>query len=238
MSTEGTLSDPEIRLDRRRPVVNQIFDILRADIIALRLAPGAALSRNALAARFAVSQTPIRDALLRLEEQGLVEIRPQSSTRVSLIDARQARQSHFLRLAVELEVARTIARAPARYRLDQPQAILRDMRGVWQRTGDPAAIRPPDQAFHAALCTAVGHHEVWELIVARSGNVDRLRSIYVYPGKIEKILSEHEALLGALAAGDEAGAEQTVRTHLGGTLGAIEEMRAARPQYFAPADGG
>jgi len=213
-------------------VVNQIFDVLRNEIIGLQLAPGSDVSRSALAARFGVSQTPIREALLRLEQQGLVDVFPQSGTMISLIDTRQARQAQFLRVAVEAEVAETISQNPTAYDLSEAEAILAEMWRIWRGTNDPRAIRPPDQSFHAALCEAVGHGELWELVVARSGNVDRMRSINIFPGKAEKILAEHAELLEALNAGDAARARAAVRLHLSGTLRAVDDMRAAYPHYF------
>lgn len=226
------INKPSSRLDRRRPVVGQIFDLLRGEIIALQLEPGTPISRSALAERFGVSQTPVREALLRLEQQGLIEVYPQSGTMISLIDVRQAHQSQFLRIAVESEVAETIASAPGSYDLSEAEAILEDMRRIWRGTNDPRAIRPPDQTFHAALCEAVGHGELWELVVARSGNVDRLRSINVYPGKAEKILGEHAELLEAMRVGDPVRARAAIRLHLSGTLRAVDEMRTAYPHYF------
>lgn len=220
------------RLDRRRPVVGQIFDLLRGEIIALQLEPGSLISRSALAERFGVSQTPIREALLRLEQQGLIEVYPQSGTMVSLIDVRGAQQSQFLRIAVESLVAETIASAPDAYDLSEAEAILEEMRRIWHGTNDPRAIRPPDQSFHAALCESVGHGDLWELVVARSGNIDRLRSINVYPGKAEKVINEHVQLLSALKAGDTIAARAAVRLHLSGTLGAVDEMKSAYPHYF------
>ena len=222
-----------VKLDRGRPVVGQIFDILRAEIIALQLEPGTPLSRIALAERFNVSQTPIREALLRLDQHGLVEVFPQSRTLVSLIDVGQARESQFLRIAVETEVARTIARDPARYDIAPAERLLEEMRSTWQRTVDPRAIRPPDQSFHAALCAAVGQGRLWDLVVSRSGNVDRMRSVNVYPGKAAQIIQEHTDLLDALKAGDEEKAKQTIRAHLSGTLRAVDQMKAAFPHYFA-----
>ncbi|MBH0239486.1 GntR family transcriptional regulator [Methylobrevis albus] len=220
------------RLDRRRSVVGQIFDVLRAEIIALQLAPGSAISRSALAERFGVSLTPIREALLRLEQQGLVEVYPQSGTLVSLIDVRQAHQSQFLRIAVEMEVSERIASNPSAYDLSEVGAIHDEMVSIWRKTTEPRAIRSPDQSFHAAMCDAVGQRELWDLVVARSGNIDRMRSIHIYPGKVEQILREHGNLLDALRAGDVAGARATMRLHLSGTLRAIDELKATYPHYF------
>src|SRR5258706_5427538 len=97
------------RLDRDRQAAPQVFERLRGMIISLALPPGSPLSRAALAGQFGVSSTPIRDALMRLEEEGLVDVFPQYATVVSRVDVRLAQQAHFLRQAVELEIVRALA---------------------------------------------------------------------------------------------------------------------------------
>src|SRR4051794_35403988 len=97
------------RLDRDRQAAPQVFERLRMLITSLALPPGSPLSRTSLAAQFGVSSTPIRDALMRLEEEGLVEVFPQYATAVSRIDIGLAQQAHFLRQAVELEIVRGLA---------------------------------------------------------------------------------------------------------------------------------
>src|SRR5258707_15507919 len=86
-------------LDRDRQAAPQVFERLRGMIVALELPPGSPLSRAALAEQFGVSSTPIRDALMRLDEEGLVEGFPQYATVVSRIDGHRAHQPHFLRQA-------------------------------------------------------------------------------------------------------------------------------------------
>jgi DNA-binding transcriptional regulator YhcF (GntR family) len=81
----------------------------RARIVSLAMPPGTRLSRPELAEAFDVSQTPVRDATLKLEQEGLVDIHPQSKTVVSRIDVEHARKTQFLRLALELEIGRTLA---------------------------------------------------------------------------------------------------------------------------------
>src|SRR5882757_8165340 len=83
------------RLDRDRQAAPQVFERLRGMIISLELPPGSALSRAELAAQFGISSTPIRDALMRLEEEGLVEVFPQYATVVSRVDVRLAQQQQF-----------------------------------------------------------------------------------------------------------------------------------------------
>jgi DNA-binding GntR family transcriptional regulator len=222
-----------LRLDRRLPVAAQIFDVLRARIIALQLAPGTPLSRPALAESFGVSQTPMRDALLRLEQDGLVIVHPQSSTLVAPIDLEQAHETQFLRTALECEVARAITAAPNRFDLRPAELVLDEMEAIWTKHRDPAAFRPKDQAFHLALFRAVGRERLWELVVQRSGNIDRLRNLHLTTeGKATQILRDHRDILDALLAGKGKAAESAVRRHLSGTLAAVEEIRAAHPRFF------
>jgi DNA-binding GntR family transcriptional regulator len=73
------------RLDRDRQAAPQVFERLRELIISLELPPGSPLSRTVLAEQFGVSSTPIRDALMRLDEEGLVAVYPQHATVVSRV---------------------------------------------------------------------------------------------------------------------------------------------------------
>lgn len=233
MSKHAALELEPVKLDRRLPVVGQIFDYLRSRIISLQIEPGTSLSRQALAEHFNVSQTPIREAVSRLEQEGLVVVFPQSSTLVSLIDVKQAHEARFLRLALESEVCRTIALDPASHDIATAERLLEEMRLTWEKTGHPQAMRPTDQAFHRSLCATAGHPRLWDLVVQRSGNIDRLRSLNLYPGKAVQILEEHTALLDALKRGKVEVAQEMIRIHLSGTLRAVDQMRSAYPQYFA-----
>src|SRR3954469_6835832 len=98
----------ESQLDRSRQVALQIHEILRARILKVDLAPATILSRASLQLEFGVSQTPVRDALMRLQEEGLVEVYPQYATVVSKIDIDHAKQAQFLRLSIELEAVRRL----------------------------------------------------------------------------------------------------------------------------------
>jgi DNA-binding GntR family transcriptional regulator len=222
-----------IRLDRRLPVAAQIFDTLRGQIISLQLSPGTPLARPALAHGFDVSQTPIRDALLRLEQEGLVIVHPQSSTLVAPIDIDQAFETRFLRTALESEVARTIARNPRDHDLGVVALVLDEMTLLATRPDRLSLFHPKDQAFHRAIFAAAGREGLWDLIVQRSGNNDRIRNLHlVVPGRLEQIVSDHRAILEAIIGGDIDGADAAVRLHLSRALATIDEVREKHPQYF------
>jgi DNA-binding GntR family transcriptional regulator len=75
-----------VELDRSRYAAPQLYELLRQKIVSLEMLPGAPLSRVQLSAQYQVSQTPVREALLKLAEERLVDVFPQSATKVSLID--------------------------------------------------------------------------------------------------------------------------------------------------------
>ena len=81
------------RLEKSRHAAPQVFEHLREQIMSLSLIPGTVLSRAELVEQFGVSQTPIRDALMRLAEEGLVDIYPQHATVVCPINIALARQA-------------------------------------------------------------------------------------------------------------------------------------------------
>lgn len=93
-------------LDSGARIAGQIHAVLRQRIVGLQIPPGASLSRTVLCRHFGVSLTPVRDALLRLQDEGLVETQPQHLTRVTPIDLAAVRAVHFMQMALELEHAR------------------------------------------------------------------------------------------------------------------------------------
>ena len=225
---------PSLRLDRSRHVSPQIFEALRELIISVELEPGQVLPRLELAQHYGVSQTPIRDALTRLGEEGLVDIFAQHATVVSQISIVSAQQAHFLRRSIELELLRSLARAPtAAIKALSSQlrgAILRQSQALEQ--GDFRLLALADRAFHQAMYEAANVGQLWDLVRQRSGHIDRLRSLHLPTmGKAQAIIRDHKAIVRALDQGDaEAGAD-ALNKHLSGTLSFVDEIRARYPDF-------
>ena len=227
--------------DRSRHAGPQVFEFLRDQIVSLDLAPGTLLSRTALQEQFGVSSTPIRDALIRLQEEGLVEVFPQSATVVSPIDLEAARQAQFLRLSLELEVIGTLARTPDQDLIRRLSAIIA---GQERLLGESALqeFTAADQAFHCLMFEAAGVPELWTLVRRHSGQIDRLRRLHLpIADKGQRIVSEHSLIMQALSTGDASLAQRRVREHLSHSLSHSDEIRADYPQYFrdrTPPGGG
>lgn len=224
---------PPLRRDRSRQAAPQVFDHLRTRILQLDMAPGTVLSRTELAASYGLSQTPIRDALLRLGDEGLVDIFPQHATVVSRIDLAAARQAHVLRRAIECELAHLLASDPPPGLVAQLRAQIAVMTTLADAPAGPAFIAA-DRAFHSLMYQAAGVPELEDVVARRSGHVDRLRLLHLPTvGKVKAILADHTRITDAIARGDAAGAQQAVRAHLSGTLAHVEDIRRRHPDWLA-----
>lgn len=210
----------------------QLHESLRERIINLELKPGQYLSRGGIASDYGVSQTPVRDALIKLEEEGLIMTFPQSKTEVSRIDVEHALETHFLRLSLELEIARRLISSDKPDLTIKARSILAQQRAT-HTADDLDAFSKLDHAFHLALYDAAGVSSLHAVIDARSGHIDRLRKLNLPdPGKSSSILDCHLRILDAIDAGDGVNAEAAIREHLSGTLAKIESIRATHPLYF------
>jgi DNA-binding GntR family transcriptional regulator len=218
--------------DRSQQAAPQVFDQLRDMILSLTLAPGTALSRSALQRQFGLSSTPIRDALMRLEEAGLVEVFPQSGTIVSMIDVPLARQAQFLRRSIEQEVVRILAAAPDAGLIDRLNGIIADQASR-ARADDLEHFNKADLAFHKILYDAAGVPDLWALVRKRSGHIDRIRRLHLpIGGKAAQIVRDHSAIVNAISKAEPELAQSEVRDHLSRSPAFSDELRVRFPSYF------
>jgi len=218
---------------RRTSTSHQLYEQLRERIIALELPPALQLSRNELAEAYGVSQTPVRDALQMLEKEGLVVVYPQSKTEVTRIDLRHARETQFLRMALELEVVRALTMEPAHPAIDQAARLVQLQETAVNIDEDLERFALLDRQFHRLMFEAAGVPDLWTLVQSRSGHIDRLRKLNLMdPGKAATILAAHREIVTHLQAQDLACAQEAVRRHLSGTLAKVDEIQRAHPQFF------
>jgi DNA-binding GntR family transcriptional regulator len=217
---------------RAQQAAHLVFLQLRDEILSLALPPGTALSRQALQKRYRLSSTPIRDALIRLEEIGLVDVFPQSGTLVSLIDVPRAREAQFLRRSLELEAVRTLAAAPDAATLRQLRDAIAEQRRQ-AKAGNLERFNDADLTFHRHIYVAAGVPELWSLVRRQSVHIDRIRRLHLpIKGKVGQIMRDHTAIVAAIADGDPNRAQKELRNHLSQSLAFTDELRTRFPDYF------
>lgn len=210
---------------------HQIAEDLRQRIVSLELAPGHSLSRKELQDHYGVSSTPVRDVLLKLQEDGLVEIFPQSRSLVSLIDLEQARQAHFLRSSVERALVIQLAHQPDPVLINVLENILLLQKNSAQ--SDLATFAALDQRFHRELFISAGMMHVYGVIRRESMHIDRIRALHLpVGGKVVQILGDHRSIIDGLKAGDPDRAAQAMTLHLSQSIAIAGDLRDKMPAYF------
>jgi DNA-binding GntR family transcriptional regulator len=220
-----------ISLDRTRQIAPQIVEYLRERILALELEPGVTLSRTALQQQFGLSQTPVRDALIKLEEEGLVTVYPQYATLVSRIDIELARQTHFMRRAIESDAVRFLAEienATAVADLRQANEVVRQ-RGEGK---DHAGFLIADRNFHHTIFKHADLLELWPILRRHSGHLDRLRMLNLPNIGMERVVMLHGKIIDAIAAGRPDAAASAMREHLSKTLTMLDRIRREYPHFI------
>jgi DNA-binding GntR family transcriptional regulator len=219
------------QLDRSRQVALQIHDILRERILKVQLVPGTVLSRASLQLEFGVSQTPVRDALMRLQEEGIVDVYPQYATVVAKIDIEHTKQAQFLRLSIELEAVRRLTEEAAAQTASELSDILDRQKAV----AAPATydlFDDIDREFHRKLYEKTGILQLWSNVRRQSVHLDRLRRLNLpMPGKMQTVIADHEAIVSAIASGRPDQAQAALRIHLSGTLSVADVISATFPDY-------
>lgn len=218
---------------RRTTISAQIHTVLRRDIIVGRLAPGVMLSEQEFAERFGVSRTPVREAMIKLAEEGLVEIFPQYGSFVAPIKLLDVFDSQFAREALECAA---VAKAAAH--LDKTKDAELDAAIASQRS----LVRPQhrdeffraDEAMHMLIFRLAGHETAWRFVESAKAQMDRVRHLAItLPRKQASILAEHEAVIERMLARDRKGAVEAMRAHLRGIFRTIEVLRGDNSEYFA-----
>lgn len=211
-----------------------VYETLREQILTMALPPGAALSENELAAVLGVSRTPVRESLILLTEEGLVQVFPQVGSFVSRVDAAKVADAQFIRESIELAALDDIPGDP-------DAALVAELQSNLDRQHAPDIAVEEffalDEQFHQGLLGLSGHATVWPTVVAAKGHLDRARRLGLQANESTvRFADEHAAVLDAVLSGDRTMARDRMRTHLRSVFGDIEKIRERSPELFAAPD--
>lgn len=212
------------RPDGGEPATGRIYRLLRGLIVNLRLLPNQLLSINEVAESLGVSKTPVREAFIRLAEDGLVVIVPKKGTFVAPIDIQKAFEGYFIRAALESACAAALAAKRDARAVEALSAELAEQERSID-AGDNDRFYVLDNRYHATMFEVAGMSRTRRLVDSAKAEVDRiksLKSVYRFCRPERALLEEHAAVLDAIAAGDAEAARELTRRHLGGMNEAIQ----------------
>lgn len=218
-----------------RPMASsRIYDDLRQRILSLELPPGTALTRADLAREYDVSQTPLRDAMQRLDQDGLIRIYPQSKTLVTKINLAQIREALFLRQALETEVVMKLTREPKPDTMAQLKSVIAIQREVAPDHTQLRRFQELDEYFHFVMFEGVGHPNLHALLRSQTGDMDRVRRLQTFSAeRLGTIIDGHERIVAAIESGDLDKAVEEIRFHTHKDPDWADEYRARHEDYFA-----
>jgi len=216
-----------------RPLGMRIHAWLRAAILDVAIKPGASIFESDIAARFASSRTPVREALLKLAAEELVEIVPQRGTYVARMSLPRIEEALFIREAIESAVlARVIAGADRKTVAKALQAIVGDQAAALAVRDTPRALEA-DARFHRVLVEASGLPGVWAVLEQARETHHRIRAIAVPELRSgRRAVDDHKAIIRAVAAGDAVAAARAMGEHLSRNLTLARGIAALHPDYF------
>lgn len=189
-----------------------VYDRLRRDIVGGELAPGTALVELPLAQRYGISRTPVREALRRLEHDGLVE-RHDRGLRVRATSPERVLEIYEVRIALEGIAARSAAEKRSTYDLARLRAAADAMRATG--TDDPRAMAAANLRFHEALWASGHNATLIELLDRLQAHVARYPETTLSdPGRWASALAEHDAIVAAVTDRDEDRARHLAETHM------------------------
>lgn len=219
-------------IDRRFPAADQIYRVLRDQIISGGFRPREALSENRICAMFSVSRSPVRIALTRLVEDGLIDILPQRGSFVAPINLTRVREGHFARVALEVALVREAGgRWSPRKAAVLNEAIKQQKKHA--RTGDAWSFHMADEQFHRGFASAAGLAGVWTTVQGVKTHLDRVRHLAnPVQGHMDKVIGEHSQVVAALNAGDTETAIGAMRLHLDSLHETIARLKPLHEDYF------
>ncbi len=206
-------------------VAESVYQKLRDHIVFGHLQPGERLAEKQLAQQMGVSRTPVREALFRLEREGLIQVLPRQGAMVRRLSLEEARQVYEVRALLEGLAAQLAARNRPAEALAELRRILDASRQVMAEQ-DTRGLILHNNRFHDLIVEMAGNQVLHTILSQLRSQVNLLRITLwsVFPGRLEQTLSEHERIHAALAAGDEAGAEAAAREHIANSWEVLHQV--------------
>jgi DNA-binding GntR family transcriptional regulator len=207
-------------LGARRNLREEITQTLRAAVISGELRPGVVYSAPSLAGQFGVSATPVREAMLDLANEGLVDIVRNKGFRVTELSEKDLDELSELRALIEVPTVRRIASAGvADSVLDELRPLASEIEAAAAR-GDLIAHVTADMEFHLRLLSLAGNRQLVETVrsLRARSRIYGLRSLADRAALVPSA-HEHAELLDLLAAGSVAAVEELMRAHIGHVRG-------------------
>lgn len=204
----------QIPIDSYKPLRDVVVESIRQAIISGQFPPGMRLMELQLAEEMGVSRTPVREAIRKMELEGLVVMIPRRGAYVADISIKDINEVYEVRTALDVLSAGLAAERIDKSEIQEMRELLAEEAALVEARDYPKII-DNDTAFHDVIYRASGNTRCMNIISNLREQITAIRGRSMpYPGRVEIMLKEHRAIFGAIAAGKVEKAQEAVRTHM------------------------
>ena len=209
-----------------------VYNALRSNIMYLKLKPGTVISAKEIAEKLNVSRTPVREAFIRLQRDGLLDIYPQKETVVSKIDFSKVEQERFVRESLECaNIDLLMGKCTKKDFLQLEQNI--EMQRATVKNCDYNSLIKLDNDFHKYMFMITNQSLSWEIIENRSNNYARIRLVTIWDKDIMMAtILQHQKILSSLQEGDKDFAKSYISSHMHNLETQKPQLIKDYPDYF------
>ena len=222
----------------KNSIQGAVYQILRDGIMGLTLEPGKGISTQEMATRLNVSRTPVREAFIRLQREGLVNMLPQRETVISKIDVRHAMQESFIRIQLEYAIIEDAVANASTHMIRELKNNLEKQSECFEKDRVDQFVRIDNQ-FHGLIFKMADRSFAWDVIMNVTGNFNRLRVFYTEKhGIMSTVIEEHYEILKAIEEKNAEKLHLCYETHFATSNSRMEkallkDLVREYPKYFS-----
>lgn len=209
-----------------------IYKTLKKNIIEIKLKPGESITEKEIAEVFGVSRTPVREAFIKLAQEGLLEVYPQRGTQVSLIDLNRVEEARFMRENLEKAVIKLACQ-------NFPSNLLFELRSnlsaqeFCAKEKNYLRLFHLDEEFHHIIFEGCNKERLWLLISQISLDFNRTRVLKLSSNfNLDKIILQHKKIVEAIVENEPIDGEKLIEEHLNQGDIDLQKLKLSFPSYF------
>ncbi|GAA3411469.1 GntR family transcriptional regulator [Paenibacillus hodogayensis] len=212
-----------------------VYDIVKKNILSLKLEPGTMISEKEIGDKLEVSRTPTREAFIKLAEEDLIVIYPQKGSFISLIDIDQVEEARFVRENMEVAVLKIACDTFTERDIADMEALIAEQR-IYSGHNNYEKMHDLDELFHETIFNKCHKQRTWSVIQQMLAHYKRFRNLLlaVY-FDWETIIAQHTRIVESIRLRDPIMAEQELRQHVKSRFEKAELLEKY-PNYFKKTD--
>jgi GntR family transcriptional regulator, rspAB operon transcriptional repressor len=213
-------------------LAQRVYQSLLEAILNMKFPPGTILRKGKICSHLNVSRSPVTEAIARLSADKLVEVIPQSATRVARLSMSEIREACFLREALELAVVDKIARTRTDEQLIELTRNVR-LHQLLVEDNDFEGFYKVDEEFHSLLMDSTGFPGISSFADSINLRLTRARMLLLpAEGRPLEAAKEHAQIVEAIREQDPEAARRHMKYHLSQLINSIEPLEKTHPEYF------